>query len=147
MKRRHNRVQKWTRGTDLFSKDFIFIPIIECSHWFLAVVCFAGIKEACYVNRETNETFPGFFYKIISTIYKSVNFSACRPNPSNVESVTSISKSSSSTFQSSKSSEQPPSTYQSSVSSKTETKSCSSPKSTCKVLSYITSASRYLQQI
>jgi len=115
MKRRHNRVQKWTRGTDLFSKDFIFIPIIECSHWFLAVVCFAGIKEACYVNRETNETFP-----------------ACRPNPSNVESVTSISKSSSSTFQSSTSSEQPPSTYQSSVSSKTETKSCSSPKSTCK---------------
>ncbi|XP_015210480.1 sentrin-specific protease 6 isoform X2 [Lepisosteus oculatus] len=42
-KRRHNRVKTWTRHVDLFQKDFIFVPINESAHWFLAVICFPGL--------------------------------------------------------------------------------------------------------
>ncbi|PAA76542.1 hypothetical protein BOX15_Mlig016695g2 [Macrostomum lignano] len=38
--RRHETVAKWTRKVDLFTKDFILIPINENCHWFLAVICF-----------------------------------------------------------------------------------------------------------
>uniref|UniRef100_H2ZMA9 Ubiquitin-like protease family profile domain-containing protein n=1 Tax=Ciona savignyi TaxID=51511 RepID=H2ZMA9_CIOSA len=38
--RRHKKVQKWTRNVDIFEKDFIFVPINEASHWYLAVICF-----------------------------------------------------------------------------------------------------------
>ncbi|KAJ8398183.1 hypothetical protein AAFF_G00430270 [Aldrovandia affinis] len=42
-KKKHNRVKTWTRHVDLFQKDFIFVPINESSHWFLAVICFPGL--------------------------------------------------------------------------------------------------------
>ncbi|BFZ24876.1 hypothetical protein BsWGS_27915 [Bradybaena similaris] len=42
--RRHARVKKWTKTVDLFSKDFIVIPINENSHWYLAVICFPGLS-------------------------------------------------------------------------------------------------------
>jgi Ulp1 family protease len=32
-------VQKWTRTVDLFTYDYIIVPINESSHWYLAVVC------------------------------------------------------------------------------------------------------------
>ncbi|XP_030371902.1 uncharacterized protein LOC115622167 isoform X3 [Scaptodrosophila lebanonensis] len=38
--KRHARVQKWTKGVDLFEKDYIIVPINEQSHWFLAIICF-----------------------------------------------------------------------------------------------------------
>ncbi|XP_059149505.1 uncharacterized protein LOC131936507 isoform X3 [Physella acuta] len=41
--RRHARVKKWTKTVDLFSKDFIIVPINEHSHWYLAVICFPGL--------------------------------------------------------------------------------------------------------
>ncbi|XP_051908628.1 sentrin-specific protease 6 [Hippocampus zosterae] len=41
-KRKHNRVKTWTRHVDLFDKDFIFVPINESAHWYLAVICFPG---------------------------------------------------------------------------------------------------------
>ncbi|KAK6304194.1 hypothetical protein J4Q44_G00247800 [Coregonus suidteri] len=44
-KRRHNRVRTWTRNVDLFQKDFIFVPINESAHWFLAVICFPGLED------------------------------------------------------------------------------------------------------
>ncbi|CAH8867784.1 unnamed protein product [Trichobilharzia szidati] len=37
---RHASVAKWTRRVDLFSKDYIIIPINESSHWFVALVCY-----------------------------------------------------------------------------------------------------------
>uniref|UniRef100_A0A8C1WR65 SUMO specific peptidase 6b n=1 Tax=Cyprinus carpio TaxID=7962 RepID=A0A8C1WR65_CYPCA len=40
--RRHSRVKTWTRGVNLFEKDFIFVPINQMSHWYLAVICFPG---------------------------------------------------------------------------------------------------------
>lgn len=43
-KRKHNRVKTWTRHVDLFQKDFIFVPINESAHWYLAVICFPGLE-------------------------------------------------------------------------------------------------------
>lgn len=43
---RHNNVKKWTKGVDLFAKDFIVVPINEDMHWYLAIVCFPGKVSA-----------------------------------------------------------------------------------------------------
>ncbi|KAL9069338.1 MAG: hypothetical protein Q9161_005618 [Pseudevernia consocians] len=32
-------VQKWTRSVDLFTYDYIIVPINEQAHWYLAVIC------------------------------------------------------------------------------------------------------------
>ncbi|XP_058255107.1 sentrin-specific protease 6 [Hemibagrus wyckioides] len=45
--RRHNRVKTWTRHLDLFKKDFIFVPINQFAHWYLAVICFPGQASHC----------------------------------------------------------------------------------------------------
>ncbi|XP_059369297.1 sentrin-specific protease 6-like isoform X2 [Carassius carassius] len=45
-KRKHNRVKTWTRHVDLFQKDFIFVPINESAHWYLAIICFPGLEMA-----------------------------------------------------------------------------------------------------
>ncbi|GAB0091683.1 hypothetical protein DMENIID0001_065400 [Sergentomyia squamirostris] len=42
--KRHHRVKGWTKNVNLFEKDFIIIPINEQSHWFLAIICFPGLK-------------------------------------------------------------------------------------------------------
>ncbi|XP_060947120.1 sentrin-specific protease 6 isoform X2 [Limanda limanda] len=55
-KRKHNRVKTWTRHVDLFQKDFIFVPINESAHWYLAVICFPGLEGPVY---EQNPLFPG----------------------------------------------------------------------------------------
>ncbi|XP_026185353.1 sentrin-specific protease 6 isoform X2 [Mastacembelus armatus] len=44
-KRKHNRVKTWSRHVDLFQKDFIFVPINESAHWYLAVICFPGLER------------------------------------------------------------------------------------------------------
>ncbi|XP_068137610.1 sentrin-specific protease 6 isoform X2 [Hyperolius riggenbachi] len=46
--RRHGRVKTWTRHVDIFQKDFIFVPLNEAAHWFLAVICFPGLEEPVY---------------------------------------------------------------------------------------------------
>ncbi|GFY45944.1 hypothetical protein TNIN_205991 [Trichonephila inaurata madagascariensis] len=38
--KRHDLVKSWTRKVDLFSKDYIVIPVNLCKHWFLVIVCF-----------------------------------------------------------------------------------------------------------
>ncbi|KAM9703359.1 LOW QUALITY PROTEIN: sentrin-specific protease 6 [Menidia menidia] len=55
-KRKHNRVKTWTRHVDLFQKDFIFVPINESAHWYLAVICFPGLEGPVF---EKNPHFPG----------------------------------------------------------------------------------------
>lgn len=32
-------VQKWTRNVDLFTFDYIVVPINEAAHWYLAIIC------------------------------------------------------------------------------------------------------------
>ncbi|XP_032412101.1 sentrin-specific protease 7-like isoform X4 [Xiphophorus hellerii] len=42
---RHQRVKTWTRDVDIFSKDFLFVPVNKAAHWFLVVVCFPGLED------------------------------------------------------------------------------------------------------
>ncbi|XP_069462374.1 sentrin-specific protease 6 isoform X2 [Ambystoma mexicanum] len=54
--RRHGRVKTWTRHVDIFQKDFLFVPLNEAAHWFLAVICFPGLNEPKY---EPNPLYQG----------------------------------------------------------------------------------------
>ncbi|XP_027147513.1 sentrin-specific protease 7b isoform X1 [Larimichthys crocea] len=45
---RHQRVKTWTRHVDIFTKDFLFVPVNQEAHWFLVVVCFPGLEELQY---------------------------------------------------------------------------------------------------
>ena len=35
----YEAVQKWTRSVDIFTYDYIVVPINEQAHWYLAVIC------------------------------------------------------------------------------------------------------------
>ena len=37
----YNNVKRWTKSVNIFEKDFIVIPINECDHWFVVIICFA----------------------------------------------------------------------------------------------------------
>ncbi|EAS31065.2 Ulp1 protease [Coccidioides immitis RS] len=32
-------VEKWTRSADIFSRDFVVVPINESAHWYMAIIC------------------------------------------------------------------------------------------------------------
>lgn len=38
----HERVRKWTRGVNIFEKDFVFFPIHSQLHWSVVVLCHPG---------------------------------------------------------------------------------------------------------
>jgi len=40
--RNFQKVRKWTRDVDIFSKDYIFVPIHDALHWSLVVICHPG---------------------------------------------------------------------------------------------------------
>ncbi|KAH9248336.1 hypothetical protein BASA81_014010 [Batrachochytrium salamandrivorans] len=40
--RQMNDVKSWTKNVDVFSKDFIIVPVNEAEHWSLAIICFPG---------------------------------------------------------------------------------------------------------
>ncbi|NXQ15338.1 SENP7 protease, partial [Peucedramus taeniatus] len=46
--RRHRRVRTWTRHINIFNKDYIFVPVNEESHWYMAVICFPWLEEVVY---------------------------------------------------------------------------------------------------
>ncbi|XP_021323225.2 sentrin-specific protease 6 isoform X3 [Danio rerio] len=53
---RHDRVKTWTRNVNLFEKDFVFVPINQMSHWYLAVICFPGqISQTSGLDLSLNE--------------------------------------------------------------------------------------------
>jgi len=35
----YEAVSKWTRNVDLFSRDFVVVPVNENFHWFVAIIC------------------------------------------------------------------------------------------------------------
>ena len=43
--RRHRKVRRWTKGFDVFEKDFVFVPINMSLHWSLAVICYPGARS------------------------------------------------------------------------------------------------------
>ncbi|XP_066434301.1 sentrin-specific protease 7 isoform X2 [Eleutherodactylus coqui] len=46
--RRHHKVKTWTRHVDIFTKDFIFVPVNENCHWYLVVICFPSLEKTIY---------------------------------------------------------------------------------------------------
>lgn len=54
----HSMVKRWTKNVDIFSKDFIFIPINIGAHWSLVCV----VRPGALINAEerANEVFPLF---------------------------------------------------------------------------------------
>ncbi|KAL9612685.1 MAG: hypothetical protein Q9167_002721 [Letrouitia subvulpina] len=32
-------VQKWTRGVDIFTYDYVVVPVNESAHWYVAIIC------------------------------------------------------------------------------------------------------------
>ncbi|NWH66238.1 SENP7 protease, partial [Geococcyx californianus] len=46
--RRHRRVRTWTRDINIFNKDYVFVPVNEESHWYIAVICFPWLEEVVY---------------------------------------------------------------------------------------------------
>ena len=48
LRRRHDKVKRWTRRVNIFEKDFVVVPINENFHWFLVIICFPGlVGEGC----------------------------------------------------------------------------------------------------
>ncbi|OKL64388.1 hypothetical protein UA08_00401 [Talaromyces atroroseus] len=43
----YEAVQKWTRNVDLFSHDYVIVPINENAHWYLAIICNLGFLKKC----------------------------------------------------------------------------------------------------
>ncbi|KAL9028565.1 MAG: hypothetical protein Q9196_003084 [Gyalolechia fulgens] len=35
----YDAVRKWTRGIDLFTYDFVIVPVHETVHWYVAIIC------------------------------------------------------------------------------------------------------------
>jgi len=48
----YNKIQKWTNKVDIFSKDFLIIPINENSHWSLVIVCYPGLVPATHSEKD-----------------------------------------------------------------------------------------------
>ncbi|KAK3510020.1 hypothetical protein QTP70_025310 [Hemibagrus guttatus] len=54
--RRHARVRTWTRNVDIFSKDYLFIPVNQEAHWYLVVICFPGLLQPECVPWKKSQT-------------------------------------------------------------------------------------------
>ena len=52
--------QKLPKSEDIFSRDFIFVPIKEKDHWFLAIICYPWLMDPRYDDKNwqppTNRT-------------------------------------------------------------------------------------------
>ncbi|XP_021936900.1 uncharacterized protein LOC110838211 isoform X2 [Zootermopsis nevadensis] len=56
--KRHSRVKSWTKNVNIFEKDFIIIPINEHCHWFLAIICFPGLRGSVRFSDNTPIVVP-----------------------------------------------------------------------------------------
>jgi len=39
----HNNVKKWTKNVNIFENDFIVVPINDCDHWFVVIICYPAL--------------------------------------------------------------------------------------------------------
>ena len=51
-------VQKWTRSIDLFTFDYIIVPINEQAHWYLAIICNLAVLDRDLVMHEDEVVSP-----------------------------------------------------------------------------------------
>ena len=43
MEKRHARVKRSTKNVDIFTKDFLIVPVHLTNHWILAIICYPGL--------------------------------------------------------------------------------------------------------
>ncbi|KAJ1892172.1 hypothetical protein LPJ66_006497 [Kickxella alabastrina] len=57
----HGRLKKWTANVNLFDKKYIFVPINERLHWYLAIIANPGelLKRATIVDDDKNDSAAG----------------------------------------------------------------------------------------
>ncbi|XP_024384389.1 uncharacterized protein [Physcomitrium patens] len=53
-----SKLRKWTKGTNIFEKDYLFVPIHDKLHWSLAIICFPGFdkggqSERCIIHLDS----------------------------------------------------------------------------------------------
>ena len=53
--RAHARVERWTRGVDVFAKKFLLVAVVEDLHWSLAIVCHPAELAKRALARERRE--------------------------------------------------------------------------------------------
>uniref|UniRef100_A0A8C6KUD7 SUMO specific peptidase 7b n=1 Tax=Nothobranchius furzeri TaxID=105023 RepID=A0A8C6KUD7_NOTFU len=81
---RHQRVKTWTRHVDIFTKDFLFVPVNQEAHWFLVVVCFPGLEEVRIEEFQTQAELLkmlilfAFFFNLL---FCPCKFTACSTKP------------------------------------------------------------------
>lgn len=52
----YEAVQKWTRNIDIFSHDYVVVPINEAAHWYVAIICnLRGLLQSSCENVESRE--------------------------------------------------------------------------------------------
>lgn len=51
----YDAVQKWTRSIDIFSYDYVVVPICEAQHWYVAIIC---NLPTLFKDRGIGETLP-----------------------------------------------------------------------------------------
>ena len=51
-------VQKWTRSVDLFTYDYIIVPINEALHWYLAIICNLPALDRSFEMLEEHHSSP-----------------------------------------------------------------------------------------
>ncbi|KAH9560680.1 hypothetical protein CY35_06G119500 [Sphagnum magellanicum] len=54
------KLRKWTKGMNIFEKDYLFVPIHNSLHWSLAIICFPGAdgdlqssSECCIIHLDS----------------------------------------------------------------------------------------------
>ena len=56
----YESVQKWTRSVDIFSHDYIVVPINEAAHWYVAIICnLPNLQEFSKEEPESENPPPG----------------------------------------------------------------------------------------
>ncbi|MCO5564998.1 hypothetical protein L7F22_018668 [Adiantum nelumboides] len=48
----YSELRKWTKGVNIFEKKYLLVPVHDCAHWSLAIICFATNPQ------ERNEVLP-----------------------------------------------------------------------------------------
>uniref|UniRef100_A0A8C4H2I3 SUMO specific peptidase 7b n=1 Tax=Dicentrarchus labrax TaxID=13489 RepID=A0A8C4H2I3_DICLA len=79
--KRHQRVKTWTRHVDIFTKDFLFVPVNQEAHWYLVVVCFPGLEKDQYEDFQspTGELLSSDAFAVFS--YLQVEWEVRRATP------------------------------------------------------------------
>lgn len=52
----HQKVKKWLRHDDIFSKDFLIVPVNRSKHWFLLIVCYHSLVSSEKRDRRDSKT-------------------------------------------------------------------------------------------